>query len=213
MAGAACIACACTSCPTHLTACCNPRSVAAADCDQYLRQTLYLGAIQAHFAPALAPQAATKVMGKQRSGRIVNIASVVGLTGNAGQANYSAAKAGVIGLTKTTAREWSARGITANAVAPGFIASDMTAVRGLCVWRVFMWSVGTVSRRAITANAVAPGFVATHMTAVCSGCRLLAIEQPRLQPLAAPVAAKPTPTPLQTFKSQINRRLTRSTRR
>lgn len=74
-----------------------------------------------------ATQAATKVMGKQRRGRIVNIASVVGLTGNAGQANYSAAKAGVIGLTKTTAREWSGRGITANAVAPGFIASDMTA--------------------------------------------------------------------------------------
>lgn len=74
-----------------------------------------------------ATQAATKVMGKQRSGRIVNIASVVGLTGNAGQANYSAAKAGVIGLTKTTAREWSGRGITANAIAPGFIASDMTA--------------------------------------------------------------------------------------
>ncbi|GIL43147.1 hypothetical protein Vafri_975 [Volvox africanus] len=72
-------------------------------------------------------QAATKVMGKQRSGRIVNITSVVGLVGNAGQANYAAAKAGVLGLTKTTAREWAARGITANAVAPGFIASDMTA--------------------------------------------------------------------------------------
>ncbi|GLI68914.1 hypothetical protein VaNZ11_013465 [Volvox africanus] len=72
-------------------------------------------------------QAATKVMGKQRSGRIVNITSVVGLVGNAGQANYAAAKAGVLGLTKTTAREWAPRGITANAVAPGFIASDMTA--------------------------------------------------------------------------------------
>eukprot|EP01024_Parvocaulis_polyphysoides_P034583 TRINITY_DN30639_c1_g2_i1.p1 TRINITY_DN30639_c1_g2~~TRINITY_DN30639_c1_g2_i1.p1 ORF type:complete len:283 (+),score=59.66 TRINITY_DN30639_c1_g2_i1:101-949(+) len=72
-------------------------------------------------------QAATKVMAKKRKGRIINIASVVGLTGNAGQANYSAAKAGVIGLTKTTAREWAARSITCNAVAPGFIASDMTA--------------------------------------------------------------------------------------
>eukprot|EP01023_Acetabularia_acetabulum_P042564 TRINITY_DN421_c0_g1_i1.p2 TRINITY_DN421_c0_g1~~TRINITY_DN421_c0_g1_i1.p2 ORF type:complete len:284 (+),score=69.78 TRINITY_DN421_c0_g1_i1:134-985(+) len=74
-----------------------------------------------------ATQAATKIMAKKRTGRIINIASVVGLTGNAGQANYSAAKAGVIGLTKTTAREWAARSITCNAVAPGFIASDMTS--------------------------------------------------------------------------------------
>lgn len=72
-------------------------------------------------------QQATKVMAKKRTGRIVNITSVVGEVGNAGQANYSAAKAGVIGLTKTTAREFAGRGITCNAVAPGFIASDMTA--------------------------------------------------------------------------------------
>jgi len=74
-----------------------------------------------------ATQAATKIMQKKRSGRIINITSVVGITGNAGQANYAAAKAGVIGLTKTVAREFSSRNITANAVAPGFIASDMTA--------------------------------------------------------------------------------------
>eukprot|EP01025_Chloroclados_australasicus_P049416 TRINITY_DN5628_c0_g1_i1.p1 TRINITY_DN5628_c0_g1~~TRINITY_DN5628_c0_g1_i1.p1 ORF type:complete len:281 (+),score=48.71 TRINITY_DN5628_c0_g1_i1:104-946(+) len=72
-------------------------------------------------------QAATKVMAKKRTGRVINIASVVGEVGNAGQANYSAAKAGVIGLTKTVAREYSGRNITCNAVAPGFIASDMTA--------------------------------------------------------------------------------------
>lgn len=65
---------------------------------------------------------------KQRSGRIINLSSVSGLMGNAGQANYSASKAGVIGLTKSVARELASRGITCNAVAPGFIETDMTAV-------------------------------------------------------------------------------------
>ena len=65
---------------------------------------------------------------KQRSGRIINIASVVGVAGNAGQANYSASKAGIIGLTKSVARELASRGITANAIAPGFIETEMTAV-------------------------------------------------------------------------------------
>ncbi len=76
----------------------------------------------------LTTKAVTKLMMKQRAGRIVNMASVVGLTGNAGQANYSAAKAGVIGFTKTIAKELAGRGITANAVAPGFIDTDMTSV-------------------------------------------------------------------------------------
>jgi 3-oxoacyl-[acyl-carrier protein] reductase len=71
-------------------------------------------------------KAASKIMLKQRSGRIVNITSVVGLMGNAGQVNYSAAKAGVIGMTKASAKELASRGITVNAVAPGFIATDMT---------------------------------------------------------------------------------------
>ncbi|KAG2495711.1 hypothetical protein HYH03_006311 [Edaphochlamys debaryana] len=72
-------------------------------------------------------QAAAKIMMKQKRGRIINMASVVGVVGNAGQANYAAAKGGVIALTKTIAREYASRNITANAVAPGFIASDMTA--------------------------------------------------------------------------------------
>ncbi|MHC5035074.1 MAG: 3-oxoacyl-[acyl-carrier-protein] reductase [Planctomycetota bacterium] len=71
-------------------------------------------------------KAAARTMMKQRSGRIINIASVVGITGNAGQANYSASKAGVIGLTKTAARELASRNVNVNAVAPGFIQTPMT---------------------------------------------------------------------------------------
>lgn len=71
-------------------------------------------------------KAAAQRMMKQRYGRIINLSSVVGVAGNAGQANYAASKAGVIGLTKSIARELAARNITANAVAPGFIATDMT---------------------------------------------------------------------------------------
>jgi len=73
-------------------------------------------------------KAAVKVMLKQRAGRIINISSVSGVIGNAGQANYSASKAGVIGLTKSVAREVASRGITVNAVAPGFIETEMTEV-------------------------------------------------------------------------------------
>lgn len=73
-------------------------------------------------------RAACKLMMKRRYGRIVNISSVVGLMGNRGQVNYAAAKAGILGLTKSAARECAARGVTVNAIAPGFIATDMTAV-------------------------------------------------------------------------------------
>ncbi|KAL0678708.1 hypothetical protein Bca4012_006689 [Brassica carinata] len=78
----------------------------------------------------LCTQAATKIMMKKRKGRIINIASVVGLIGNIGQANYAAAKAGVIGFSKTAAREGASRNINVNVVCPGFIASDMTAKLG-----------------------------------------------------------------------------------
>jgi 3-oxoacyl-[acyl-carrier protein] reductase len=74
----------------------------------------------------LATRSAAKVMMKQRSGKIINVSSVVGQIGNAGQANYSASKAGLLGLTKTAARELAGRGICVNAIAPGFIETEMT---------------------------------------------------------------------------------------
>jgi 3-oxoacyl-[acyl-carrier protein] reductase len=76
----------------------------------------------------LCTRSALKIMLKQRSGRIINISSVVGLKGNIGQANYASAKAGIIGFTKAVAREVASRGITVNAIAPGFIKTEMTDV-------------------------------------------------------------------------------------
>jgi 3-oxoacyl-[acyl-carrier protein] reductase len=80
--------------------------------------------------PFLFMRAASRPMMQQRYGRIVNVASVSGLIGNPGQANYSASKAGLVGLTRTVAKELAGRKITVNAVAPGFISSDMTAALG-----------------------------------------------------------------------------------
>lgn len=78
----------------------------------------------------LVTKAFTRTLVKQRSGRIINVASVVGLIGNAGQCNYAASKAALIGFTKSLAKELGSRGITVNALAPGFIQTDMTAVLG-----------------------------------------------------------------------------------
>lgn len=77
-------------------------------------------------AAFVACRAASKVMMRARRGRIINVTSVVGLTGNAGQANYAASKAGLIGLTKSLAKELGSRGVTVNAIAPGYITTDMT---------------------------------------------------------------------------------------
>jgi 3-oxoacyl-[acyl-carrier protein] reductase len=96
----------------------------------------------------LCSRAVIRYMMKQRWGRIVSIASVVGLGGNAGQANYAAAKAGIIGLTKSIAKEVGSRNITANAIAPGFIETKMTEAldekqRQILLQRIPLGSIGT----------------------------------------------------------------------
>ncbi|WP_309569526.1 3-oxoacyl-[acyl-carrier-protein] reductase [Deinococcus sp.] len=98
--------------------------------------------IQTNLSSAfVACRAAIKHMMRARSGRIVNIASVVGISGNPGQANYVASKAGLIGLTRALAKEYGGRGITVNAVAPGFIQSDMTAELGDDVQKGYLSSI------------------------------------------------------------------------
>ena len=101
-------------------------------------------------------KAVTRQMFKQRSGKIVNVASVVGLIGNVGQANYAASKAGLIGLTKTLAREYAARNIQVNAVAPGFIDTDMTAKLPEDVKKYFIGNIpaGTFGKPEDVANAI-----------------------------------------------------------
>jgi len=114
-------------------------------------------------------KAVSKIMVKQRAGRIINLASVVGVMGNPGQANYVASKAGMIGLTKTVAKELGARGITVNAVAPGFIETDMTAVLSDKVKEAML---GTIPlKRAGTPQDVADAitFLASDQAAYITG--------------------------------------------
>ena len=125
----------------------------------------------------LCSRAAAKVMAKQRSGRIINIASIVGQMGNAGQANYCASKAGLIGLTKSNARELAKRNVTVNAIAPGFIATAMTdalsdKVKAELTAQIPMERLGSVDD---IANAVlflaseAAGYITGHVLSVNGG--------------------------------------------
>ena len=120
----------------------------------------------------LCTQAAARPMMKQRWGRIVNIASVVGQMGNAGQANYVSSKAGLIGLTKTTARELAARNVTANAVAPGYIATAMTENLPDEVKAEFNRQIplGRMGQPADIAAAVA--FLASEEASYITGCTI-----------------------------------------
>lgn len=120
----------------------------------------------------LVTQAAARPMMKQRWGRIINIASVVGQMGNAGQANYVSSKAGLIGLTKTTARELASRNVTANAVAPGYIATAMTdklpdEVKAEFTRQIPLGRMGTPDD-----IAAAVAFLASEEAAYITGCTI-----------------------------------------
>lgn len=114
-------------------------------------------------------KAACKLMMRQRYGRIINLSSVVGLHGNAGQSNYAASKAGLIGLTKSLAKEFAARGVTVNAVAPGFIETDMTAAMPEAAKMAALAAVpaGRIGAPAEVAHAVA--FLASEEAAYITG--------------------------------------------
>ena len=123
----------------------------------------------------LCMKAVVRTMMKQRYGRIVSLSSVVGLRGNAGQMNYAASKAGVIGLTKSMAKELAARGVTANAVAPGFIDTDMTAAMPEPAKAATLGSIpmGRLGAAADVAKAVA--FLASEEAGYITG-QVLAVD-------------------------------------
>jgi len=129
----------------------------------------------------LATQAAAKPMMKQRWGRVINIASVVGQMGNAGQSNYVASKAGLIGLTKTVAREFASRNVTCNAVAPGYIATAMTDVLTKEVKDEFNRQIplGRMGTAVDVANAVL--FLATEEAGYMTG-QVLSVNGGMLMP-------------------------------
>lgn len=125
----------------------------------------------------LCSRAASKAMVKQRSGRIINIASVVGQMGNAGQANYCASKAGLIGLTKSNARELAKRNITVNAVAPGFIATAMTdalsdKVKAELTAQIPLERLGSsedIANAVLFLSSEASGYITGHVLSVNGG--------------------------------------------
>lgn len=114
-------------------------------------------------------RAVTPIMVRQKSGKVINMASVVGITGNAGQLNYCAAKAGVIGMTKSLAREVGSRGINVNAIAPGFIETDMTNVLGEKAKDAIMGSIPLKRLGKVSDIAEVAAFLASESASYVTG--------------------------------------------